>query len=141
VLKEIKSKMLQIGKVAKESGVAVETVRFYESEGLIALPKRSASGYRQYCESTIAEIRFIHHAKKLGFSLKEVAELINLKKAPDALCDQVKAAARVKLTDIQQKIDTLEQMKTALQPLVNKCKSSKPVRDCPILNTLDENKT
>jgi MerR family mercuric resistance operon transcriptional regulator len=131
--------MLRIGQVAKESGVGVETVRFYESEGLIALPKRSASGYRQYSASIIEQIKFIKHAKKLGFSLKEVSELIKLKSAPNARCDRVKATASAKITDIQEKIDALEQMKTALQPLVDQCKSSDPIGDCSILNAPDEN--
>ena len=61
--------MLQIGKVAKECSVGVETVRFYESKGLIALPSRNASGYRQYSESVVKQIQFIQHAKTLGFSL------------------------------------------------------------------------
>lgn len=132
--------MLRIGQVAKESGVGVETVRFYESEGLIALPKRSASGYRQYSESIIEQIQFIRHAKKLGFSLKEIRELTELKRAPNARCDSVKATASAKIADIQRKIDALEQMKTALQPLVDRCKSSDPISDCPILNALDVNK-
>jgi MerR family copper efflux transcriptional regulator len=132
--------MLRIGQVAKESGVGVETVRFYESEGLIALPKRSASGYRQYSESIIEQIQFILHAKKLGFSLKEVRELTKLKRAPNARCKSIKATASSKIADIQVKIDALEQMKTALQPLVDQCKSSDPISDCPILNALDVNK-
>jgi MerR family mercuric resistance operon transcriptional regulator len=130
--------VLKIGQVAKESGVGVETVRFYESEGLIALPKRSASGYRQYSASTIEQIQFIQHAKKLGFSLKEVSEMIKLRSAPNARCDRVKTTASAKIADIQEKIDALEQMKTALQPLVDQCKSSDPISDCPILNALDE---
>lgn len=132
--------MLRIGQVAKKSRVGVETVRFYESEGLIALPKRSASGYRQYSESIVEQIQFILHAKKLGFSLKEVRELIKLKRAPNARCKSIKMTASAKIADIQVKIDALEQMKTTLQPLVDQCKSSDPISDCPILNVLDVNK-
>lgn len=130
--------MLRIGEVAKKSHVGVETVRFYEREGLIALPKRNVSGYRQYSESVIRQIQFIQHAKTLGFSLKEIGELIKLKSTRDARCKSIKATAKAKITDIQEKIDALERMKAALQPLVAQCKSSDPISDCPILNSLDE---
>jgi len=130
--------MLRIGEVAKKSYVSVETVRFYEREGLIALPKRNGSGYRQYPESVIKQIQFIQHAKTLGFSLKEIGELIKLKSTRDARCTSIKAKAKAKITDIQEKIDALERMKSALQPLVAKCKSLDPISDCPILNAFDE---
>lgn len=130
--------MLQIGKVAKESSVGVETVRFYESKGLIALPKRNASGYRQYSESVVKQIQFIQHAKTLGFSLREVGELITLKGKRNARCNSIKETAIAKIADIQEKIDSLEKMKKALQPLVAQCKASDPISDCPILGALDE---
>ena len=130
--------MLQIGEVAKKSHVGVETVRFYEREGLIALPKRNVSGYRQYSESVIKQIQFIQHAKTLGFSLKEIRELIKLKSTRDARCKSIKSTAKAKIADIQEKIDALKRMKTALEPLVAQCKSSDPISDCPILNALDD---
>ncbi|NIO43134.1 MAG: MerR family transcriptional regulator, partial [Burkholderiales bacterium] len=89
-----KKQMLRIGQVAKESGVGVETVRYYENEGLIEAAERSASGYRQFTTSTVEQIRFIQHAKKLGFALQEISELIRLKNARDANCAQVKKTAR-----------------------------------------------
>ena len=130
--------MLRIGQVAKKSRVGVETVRFYESEGLIELPERNVSGYRQFSESVIKQIQFIQHAKTLGFSLKEVGELIKLKSTGNARCNIIKATARAKIAGIQEKIDVLERMKMALRPLVAQCKSSDPISDCPILNALDE---
>ena len=130
--------MLRIGQLAKESGVGVETVRFYENQGLIGSAGRSASGYRQFPASTVKQIRFIQQAKKLGFSLQEIGELINLKNTPDTNCAEVKISARAKIEDIQGKIDSLERIKTTLQPLVDRCKSADPISDCPILNALDE---
>ena len=130
--------MLRIGQVAKKSRVGVETVRFYESEGLIELPERNVSGYRQFSESVIKQIQFIQHAKKLGFTLKDIRELIKLKSTGNSRCNIIKATASSKIADIQEKIDALEQMKMALQPLVAQCKSSDPISDCPILNALDE---
>ena len=131
--------MLQIGQVAKESSVGVETVRFYESKGLIALPRRNVSGYRQYPESVVKQIQFIQHAKTLGFSLHEVGELIRLKSNRNARCNSIKKTAIAKISDIQGKIDSLERMKKVLQPLVAQCKASAPITDCPILGALDEN--
>lgn len=130
--------MLLIGEVAKKSQVGVETVRFYEREGLIGLPERNGSGYRQYSESVIKQIQFIQHAKTLGFSLKEIGELIKLKSTRGARCKSIKLTAKAKIADIQEKIDALERMKTALEPLVAQCKSSDPISDCPILGVLDE---
>ena len=129
--------MLRIGEVANKRHVGVETVRFYEREGLIALPKRNVSGYRQYSESAIKQIQFIQHAKTLGFSLKDIRELIKLKSTRDARRKCIKSTAKAKIADIQEKIDALKRMKLALEPLVAQCKSSDPISDCPILNALD----
>ncbi|NOZ54121.1 MAG: heavy metal-responsive transcriptional regulator [Gammaproteobacteria bacterium] len=131
--------MIQIGDVAKRSGIGVGTVRFYEREGLISLPDRSPSGYRRYPESVVKQIRFIQHAKTLGFSLREINELINLKNHPGSTCKNVKLAAIAKIKDIQRKIDALEKMKMALTPLIKQCQPNKPISDCPILNVVDEN--
>ena len=130
--------MLHIGEVARKSQVGVETVRFYEREGLIALPGRSVSGYRQYSESVVRQIKFIKQAQTLGFSLKEIGGLIKLKNSRNTSCTSIKSTAKARITEIQQKIDALERMKTALQPLVAQCNSSGPIGDCPIINSLDE---
>ena len=75
---------LTIGKVARRAGVEVKTIRFYERQALIIPPPRSATGYRLYPESTIQRLRFIRRAKKLGFSLKEIKELLVLQEDPQA---------------------------------------------------------
>lgn len=130
--------MLRIGEVARKSQIGVETIRFYEREGLIELPGRNASGYRQYSESVVRQIVFVKQAQTLGFTLKEIGELTKLKNARDTRCTSIKWTAKAKISEIQQKIDALERMKTALQPLVAQCKSSDPIVDCPIINSLDE---
>jgi MerR family copper efflux transcriptional regulator len=130
--------MLLIGEVARKSQVGVETVRFYEREGLIALPGRRVSGYRQYSESVVRQINFIKQAQTLGFSLKEIGEMIKLKNTQNTRCTSIKSTAKARIAEIQQKIDALERMKTALQPLVDRCKASDLISDCPILNALDE---
>lgn len=132
--------MIQIGVVAKRSGIGVETIRYYEREGLIPLPERSPSGYRRYSESVVKHVQFIQHAKTLGFSLKEIGELIALKNTPGSTCKTVRSTAVEKVADIQKKIDALENMKIALTPLIDQCQSDNPIAECPILNAIDDDK-
>ena len=129
--------MLQIGEVAKRSGISVDTIRFYEREGLIPKLDRSPGGYRRYPESVIKQILFIQHAKSLGFSLKEIGELIALKNTPTATCERVKAAAQAKVDDIQKKLDGLHKIKETLMPLIDQCHSTDPISDCPILGAIN----
>lgn len=131
-------KTLTIGKVASQAGLGVETVRFYEREGLIAEPPRSeSSGYRHYPEDTIARLRFVKKAKDLGFSLKEIRELLSLKAKPSGSCADVRGRATDKIEDIDQKIALLQAMRKALTGLVKECSGKGPRTDCPILNALD----
>ena len=93
-------KTLTIGQVAREAGVGVETVRFYEREGLIEEPSRRASGYRQFDEAVVDRLRFIREAKELGFTLNEIKELLSLKLDPASSCGDVKHRAEVKIAEI-----------------------------------------
>ena len=102
-------KAMTIGEVAKAAEIGVETVRFYEREGLIAEPPRRRSGYRQYPADTVRRLRFIRRAKELGFTLAEIGELLDL--------------ARIQ---------------AALTELVRTCRGKGPTSDCPILDALDE---
>ena len=130
-------KLLTIGKVAKRSGIGIETVRFYEREGLIDKPTRSASGYRQFDEEVIKRLNFISRAKELGFTLKEIRELLSLKVDPNMCCEDVKNRADTKIADIESKITTLRKMKKALVQLSKDCGEREPTDECPILKTLD----
>jgi MerR family mercuric resistance operon transcriptional regulator len=129
---------LTIGQVAREAGVNVQTLRYYERRGLIPKPPRRASGYRQYPEDTVRRIRFIRHAKELGFSLKEVAELLALRADPKTPCSEVRNRARAKVGDIDERIAALDRMRDVLSELAEKCSGRGPVRECPILDTLDK---
>src|SRR5207248_10492963 len=82
--------ILSIGQVARRAGVGVETVRFYEREGLLEEPPRRASGYRQYSEQAVTRLHFINRAQKLGFSLKEISELLLLRDDVETCCYEVK---------------------------------------------------
>lgn len=128
---------MTIGKVARRSGVGVETVRFYERNGLIPEPMRSESGYRQYSEQIVSRIRFIRRAKELGFTLREIKELLSLRLQPEASCADVRSRAEAKICDIEEKIRTLERMKATLIRLTQSCSNDGPVSECPILDALD----
>jgi MerR family mercuric resistance operon transcriptional regulator len=130
---------LMIGRLAKLAKVGVETIRFYEREGLIDEPPRKESGYRQFPEETVLRVRFIKRAKELGFTLKEIQELLSLRVDSKATCKDVRKRAETKILNIEQKIQTLEKMKTALQRLTTACNKKKPLIECPILEALEDN--
>lgn len=131
-------KPLTIGKVAREAGVGVETVRFYERQGLIEEPPRRPSGYRQYPPETISRIRFVRRAKELGFTLKEIKELFSLRASGRSRCADVRRRAEEKVEDIQQKVRDLQKMEKALVGLVATCDGRSPVTECPILKALED---
>ena len=130
-------KPLTIGQVARSAGVGVETVRFYERQGLLQEPARKESGYRQYPEDVVARLRFIKRAKELGFSLKEIKELLALRVDPDTTCAEVKSRAEAKIADIEEKIQALLRIKKALVKLTKACSGRGPTSECPILDALD----
>lgn len=129
-----------IGQTAKRAGVGIETIRFYERKGLIAPPPRRASGYRQYPAETVDRLRFIKRAKDLGFSLKEIGELLALRVTPGTTCGHVKRRAETKIADIDGRIRALRRMRRALDKLTKACDGKAPIRDCPILESLDDGK-
>ena len=128
---------LMIGEVAKQTGIGVETVRFYEKRGLIDEPPRTEAGYRQYPDNTAPRIRFIRHAKELGFTLTEIKELLHLRLDSETTCDEVRHMAEKKRMDIVARIESLQGMEHALGKLIEACSSSGPAGSCPILDALD----
>jgi len=130
-------KPLTIGQVAKQTGVGIETIRFYERQGLLREPQRKASGYRQFADDVLARLRFIRRAKELGFSLREIGELLAIQDDPDASRAEVKGLASAKLDDIEIKIRDLQRMKRALKKLVAQCPGHGPLPGCPILDSLN----
>ena len=129
---------LTSGQLAKKSDVGVETLRFYEREGLLARPARTASGYRQYSAEAVERVRFIRRAQLLGFQLKDIKELLALRDDPDADSGEVREKAVAKLADIDQRIKDLEAMKTELTRLVAACDGSGPAAECPIITAICE---
>ena len=127
---------MTIGQLAQRAGVGVETVRFYEREGLISEPPRRPSGYRDYPPEAAARIVFIRRAKELGFSLKEIGELLELRVRPRRNCALVKRNAETKIAHIDTKIAALRRMRRALIHLTKACEARTPTTECPILAAL-----
>lgn len=130
-------KNFSIGQVASLASVGVETVRFYEREGLLEPPARRASGYRQYAEDAVKQIRFIKRTQQLGFSLKEIRELLTLRVDGQTACSQVRARAEAKIAAVEQKIVELQHMRQALLQVASLCPGEGPSNRCPLLDALD----
>ena len=131
------TKPLTIGLVARRAGVGVETVRFYERQGLIEEPPRRLSGYREYGDDVVSRLGFIRRAKDLGFTLKEIKELLSLRRDPATPAADVKRRAEAKIADIETKIHTLQKMKKALVKLTSACCAHETTAECPLLHALD----
>ncbi len=131
-------KYLTIGELAKQAEVNIDTIRYYERRGLILPLRRKESGYRQYLDDAVVRIRFIRHAKELGFSLDEIAELLSLKLDPKTKCGDIKKHAQRKIVEIEGKIRMLERMRQTLVRLTNVCEEGRQVSECPILEALDQ---
>ena len=127
-----------IGNVAREAGVGVETIRFYERRGLIDQPPRPVNGgFRVYPQETIRRIRFVRQAQELGFSLREIAELLSLRADPTTDCGDVRDRARAKLCEVNRKIGRLEKFRTALEGLIAACPGRGALRACSIMEALE----
>ena len=130
-------KSLRIGDVAKRAGVNLETVRFYERKGLLPRPPRGRSGYRAFSEDAVRRVRMIKRTQALGFSLKEISELLAIGVDPDGTCADVRQRTMAKLAAIDVKIAELRRMKKALATMAAKCPGSGPSSACPLLESLE----
>ena len=128
-----------IGILAKRAGVAIDTVRYYERNGLLAPRARLASGYRRYGELEVSRLRFIRRAQALGFTLKEVRELLALSAQRDVA--KIKRTAQTKLDDVEQRIAALERVREGLSTLIKACPGHGRAADCPILKALGGEET
>lgn len=131
-------KTLSIGQVAKHAKVNIQTIRYYEKRGLIPAPSRRDSGYRQYSLEMVDRIDFIKSAQELGFSLKEIQELLSLRYDSKTSRTTIKRRVEVKVADIEEKVEALQGMKKALLRLVAACNQRGGSGECPILEGLDK---
>ncbi len=129
---------MKIGEVAKAADIGIDAIRFYERQGLIPEPARRPSGYREYSQDVVLSLRFIKRAKELGFSLKEISELLSLERNPKATAGDVKRRAEQKLADLEDKIRALQGMRRALRKVAEECRGRGPTSECSILRSLVE---
>jgi len=127
-----------IGKMAKLAQISRDTIRFYEREGLIEKPCRLDNGYRIYSEKTIARLQFIQRAKKMGFTLKEIDELLSIRQTTQNTCDEAKQQIIRKIENVQEKLLELNRLSRALKALSSNCKKNREQNECPLLEALEE---
>lgn len=127
----------RIGQVARLADVNLQTLHYYERVGLLTGVQRTSSNYRLYSDRDVKTVRFIKRAQELGFSLKNIGELLSLRASPDSKCADVRHRAETKLEEIDRKIDSLMEIRRALGRLVEECAGEKPATECPILEALE----
>ncbi len=130
---------MRIGELSKSTGFQVETLRYYEKQGLITPVSRTEAGYRQYDQESLKQLQFVRKAKSVGFSLNEITELLTLRVERDNhSCGDVKSIAEKKITNIDKKINELTEMRDALYKITEACCGGvEPATSCTILNALD----
>lgn len=128
---------LRIGALARQAGVGVETVRFYERQGLLRQPARRPGGYRSYPQEAVGQIRFIRQAQSLGFTLEEVGALLRLRTSEETRCAAVRSRAVAKMADVEARIRQLQLIRGALETLVAACPAKGPLAACTILEALN----
>ncbi len=129
------SNPLTIGTLAKQSGVNLETIRFYERSGLLPAPQRSAAGYRHYQEMDVRRLRFIRRGRELGFSLEEIRSLLDLASHPESPCASADQMVREHLDTIEARIRDLQNMQAELHKIAG-CQSGH-AEHCRLLEALD----
>jgi len=128
---------LTVGKIARQSGVNLQTVLYYERRRLLSPARRSDSGYRLYAPETVRVIRFIKNAQALGFTLDEIAKLLRLRVSSRSRCEPVKRQAQARLELVQGKIAGLRAMERTLRRLLKTCASRGTTDSCPMLESLE----
>ena len=131
-----KMENLTIGALAKAAGVNVETIRFYQRKGLLPEPEKPYGGIRRYAEADVTRVRFVKSAQRLGFSLDEVAELLQLEDGTH--CDEASSLAERKLQDVREKMTDLARMEAVLSELVCACHARKGNVSCPLIGSLQD---
>ena len=129
---------MKIGQLAREAGVPIDTVRYYERNGLLPEPQRQASGYRAYRPEDVQRLRFVRRAKGLGFTLVEIGELLTLSDRREEDMAPLREVATIKLHEIDQRMAELARIRAGLQSLLEACPGHGALGRCPILGALTE---
>ncbi len=129
---------MKIGTLAQRADVGIDTIRYYEREGMIPAPLRTQSGYRDYRDADVARLRFVRRAKSLGFTLTEIRELLDLTASASDDMAGLNARAQAKVDDVNGRIDELVRVRDALQQLVTACPGHGALDTCPIMTALSQ---
>lgn len=127
---------MNIGKVAQASGISSKMIRYYEEIGLIPPVSRQLSGYRVYTDKDLEQLKFIKRSRELGFSLEDIAELLELWNNKNRHSSDVKQLAQAHIQSIEQRIQDMQQVVLTLQDLIDSCAGDERP-DCPILKGLE----
>ena len=134
---------MRIGELARNTGCQVETIRYYEREGLLPAPTRSRGNYRRYGEEHLERLRFIRHCRSLAMSLEEIRLLLQFRDAPDDKCDEVNTLLDEHIGHVAARIAELRVLASQLRKLRSLCRSAQAAKDCGILRRLgaDDDRT
>ncbi len=134
----LSGRALTSGELARAVGVGVETLRYYERRTLLPKPPRNRAGYRQYPPSAVTRVAFIRRAQELGFTLREINELLHLRLDSTTTCSEVEDRVAEKVNEIDTKMDDLGEIRDALERLAERCRTSPPTSHCPFLEELSK---
>lgn len=129
---------MKIGELARHSACGVETVRFYEREGLLEAPMRGANGYRCYTNTHLVQLLFIRHCRSLGMGLPDVRRLRNLQAHPELACDEINHLIDRQIERVNQQVKSLRLLETQLHSLRDTCHANTNVGECGILRNLEQ---
>jgi Cd(II)/Pb(II)-responsive transcriptional regulator len=125
-----------IGELAKQTGCEVETIRYYEKEGLLGKPARSVSGYRRYIGEHVGQLNFVLHCRSLGIPLAEIRTLQNFQAHPDLACAEINALLDQQIARVRQQIEAMQLLEIQLLALRDRCHDNLPASECGILKNL-----
>ena len=133
----MQKKSFSIGEMSKQTGCKVETIHYYEKIKILFEPPRTPGGHRIYSLTDVKRLNFIRKCRNLGFTLEQVRELLRFIDEPDHFCGEVKAMAMIQYRAVQEKIDELEQLQSALNSMIIQCKGENyTIENCPIIDAL-----
>lgn len=129
---------MRIGELAERGGCSVETLRYYERERLLEMPKRSLGNYRHYAESDVARVQFIRHCRSLDMALSEIRSLLSFRDRPNEPCGDVNAVLNAHIAHVTHRIAELKALQLELTKMLKLCVAGEPAKDCGILRSLSK---
>lgn len=126
---------MRIGQLARQTGLSIHALRYYERRGLLPCVPRGPSNYREFSPRSVERVSFIREAKRLGFTLAEIRELLDLQTSAIS-CEVLRARAERKVAEIEDRIRRLRMIKSTVTTLLRNCNARKPTNSCPVVRSL-----